>query len=424
MVVSNKKWKEIFNAAVRSSRNSTGSDILEQIKANLRKKDEGVYQEWAQKGFDMDHMFTWEDAPLCTTLLCIAVRGDHKDIVKTLLDKGASVNAKDSLEMAPLHWAVIDARGDMVRILLGKGADVDEEGSLGRTPLHFAAEKGHEGMVRILLDKGASVDEKDDRGRTPLHFAAGDGHENIVKALLDKGASVDEKDDRGRTPLQCAVAVSNERASRFLYWTFANGHERTSKSLIENEIKLRGLEVEKPECLQNPNTDLRTGMSKYWDECLEEIEKMQEKKIENITLYDILVSKGADKLVSYIRSRDVSDELEKVNYKNEFPIYGNGLERQYKIGKQRLDAFGVGEMGIKYFGGFTKNEMGQSSLKIAEYLSNEDIENLEKARIQAINESNHKPGESSKKAPRSFKTNVDVEHAAKKQESASRCIVS
>lgn len=80
---------------------------------------------------------------------------------------------------------------------------------------------------------------------------------------------------------------------------------------------------------------------------------------------------------------------------NSYPIYANDLERQFKIGNQRLDALNVGEIVTRHFDGFMRKE-GLFNLKIAEYLSNEDIKNLRKAAIQTMDEDDCKLGEPDK----------------------------
>ncbi|TVS94379.1 hypothetical protein COM42_004160 [Wolbachia pipientis] len=56
----------------------------------------------------------------------------------------------------------------MVKTLLDKGASVDEKDDRGRTPLHCAARDGHEEVVKDLLDKGANVNATDHNGRAPF----------------------------------------------------------------------------------------------------------------------------------------------------------------------------------------------------------------------------------------------------------------
>jgi hypothetical protein len=83
-------------------------------------------------------------------------------------------------------------KGDaaLVRSLLDKGADVNATWRYGLTPLMHAASRGHVEVVRALLDKGARVDVKDTfYGMTPIVAAAQSGSAELVRLLLEKGAS-------------------------------------------------------------------------------------------------------------------------------------------------------------------------------------------------------------------------------------------
>ena len=132
-------------------------------------------------------------------------------VALALIRSGADVNAKYNVRnWTPLHEAFFGLSGEhnlhLIRTLIENGADVNAKDDGGFTPLHMALE----GFVaaseagKILIDNGADVNAKADDGRTPLHIAADWGGFEEVKMLIDNGADVHAKTNEGLTPLQIA----------------------------------------------------------------------------------------------------------------------------------------------------------------------------------------------------------------------------
>ena len=83
-------------------------------------------------------------------------------------------------------------KGDLagVKTLLAKGAALEAKSRYGQTPLFFSARNGHEEVVKFLLAQGASPNVNDTFYKMSLLAAAADkGYTGIVKALIDAGAS-------------------------------------------------------------------------------------------------------------------------------------------------------------------------------------------------------------------------------------------
>ena len=74
-----------------------------------------------------------------------------------------------------LHSAIDKGDIEMVRILVEGGASVDESDAFGEPPLHAAINQGHNGMVSLLLEAGADVDAKNAFGDPALHRAVHKG---------------------------------------------------------------------------------------------------------------------------------------------------------------------------------------------------------------------------------------------------------
>jgi ankyrin repeat protein len=145
-------------------------------------------------------------------LLIAARRGDAGK-VRSLLEEGAKVNARDERGNTPLMVAALsglDLDLETVRLLLAKGADVNARNGGNDTALILAASNEETDILQVLLDKGADINHQNDSGYSALIMATG-GRNRIapLKALLDRGADVEVKDQGGDTALIRACALGS-----------------------------------------------------------------------------------------------------------------------------------------------------------------------------------------------------------------------
>jgi len=84
----------------------------------------------------------------------------------------------------PLHVAAAKGHVDVARLLLERGADVNAKESVyDATPLHIAALYGHADVARLLLEHGANPSIRDKDGGTPLDVAREEGHEEVARVI-------------------------------------------------------------------------------------------------------------------------------------------------------------------------------------------------------------------------------------------------
>lgn len=212
----------------------------------VKRKDAAAVNAFLAAGIDPN---VKEPISLAAPLIAASSRGDI-EIVRSLLDGRADVNAKDrggytpvlraleksNLEIADLLLArpeiELNAQGasgvtvlmqyvglnneDMVRKVLDRGAQVELQDSDGDTALHRAAQSGNVKILELLLARGAKPDVKNKVGGTPLMWAAVFGHQEAARTLLAKGADRSLKDNQGRTASDWAIENKRDEVAQLL----------------------------------------------------------------------------------------------------------------------------------------------------------------------------------------------------------------
>ncbi|MGC8743255.1 MAG: ankyrin repeat domain-containing protein [Verrucomicrobiia bacterium] len=148
-----------------------------------------------------------------------AVKANNLKQLQTILKADPdSVNAKDALQLTPLHWAADYGYLKIAEFLIENGANVNAKTDNGWTPLHQAVIKLNTNIVRLLISKKADVNAQTSAKITPLMLACGIAYNyEIAKMMIDAGADVKMKDQFGNTALSFAASVPDEiRVSEML----------------------------------------------------------------------------------------------------------------------------------------------------------------------------------------------------------------
>ena len=149
-------------------------------------------------------------------------------MVQTVLDRGADINAKDSLGITAALRAVKDRNGAMLYLLLDRGANIDAQSNKGESLLHISTRLKQVEIFQFLLARGADVHVLTKRLESVVHFAASHPASTSVNSLIDHGAPFDLQDEKGFTPLMIAAA---------------RGESETSKALIEHGASLNARDI-------------------------------------------------------------------------------------------------------------------------------------------------------------------------------------
>jgi len=80
---------------------------------------------------------------------------NNTEKIKSLIENGADVNAKDDDGWAPLHYVSVSGNKDITELLIKSGADVNIKQNDGLTLLHYASISGYKKIVELLKKHGA-----------------------------------------------------------------------------------------------------------------------------------------------------------------------------------------------------------------------------------------------------------------------------
>lgn len=143
-------------------------------------------------------------------------------IIDTFFLSENYINRKDYDGFTALMYASQRGHIEVVESLVNRGADIEATDNNKGTALMHASHWGHSKVVKYLVSKGANIEAKDENGQTALLHASFRGRLKIVKYLVSKGANIEAKDEYGQTPLICASNFGCLDTVRYLIKKGAN----------------------------------------------------------------------------------------------------------------------------------------------------------------------------------------------------------
>ena len=156
-----------------------------------------------------------------------AAKSGDKNALRTLIQRGANVNATEADGATALQWASYGDDLDAAELLLRAGAKVNAANDLGATPLWAACQNGSQAMVQRLLAAGVNPNIALLAGETPLMVAARSGFPAVVELLLSKDAKVGARGARGQTALMWAVSQKHPEVVQVLLSHGADVHAKS-----------------------------------------------------------------------------------------------------------------------------------------------------------------------------------------------------
>lgn len=168
-------------------------------------------------------------------LLKAAGKGDAERCT-LLIELGIDVDCTTKFKRTPLAVACWHGNVAAVKALIEGRASVNARDSPGLTPLHlsFSSRSEHcEEIVDILIKSGAAVDLVTNKGETAAHFAARQGELKALKTLVDCGADLSISTDGGQTVLDWAKIHRQPEVVKFLMSDDLTHKRRTPSNQIK-----------------------------------------------------------------------------------------------------------------------------------------------------------------------------------------------
>lgn len=156
--------------------------------------------------------------------LLYALRGDHKEVVEFLLNRGARRDVADVGGKNALMYAATYGTLDILRLVYrGDQSELKVRDRKGKTAVLHAASHGRTEAIDFLIYKGSDIDDVDQAGNNCLMLAAAMGSAASVVSLIDKHhCRLELVNSSQLTALSCAAANDRVETVRALLYRGAN----------------------------------------------------------------------------------------------------------------------------------------------------------------------------------------------------------
>jgi ankyrin repeat protein len=212
---------------------------------------------------------------------------------RSLLERGADVDAKDETEQSAYLIATSEGYLDLLRLTLRHGATVDDKDSWNGTGLIRAAERGHGLVVGELLRAGIDRDHVNRIGYQAIHEAVWLGEDTAsyattVRVLAAGGVQLDKvSPSAGLTPLQMARERGYDGLERIL----RKVTNRAEKPADANAALLRAARTGDADAVA---VALRAGADIEARDDHERTALLLASTYAHVAVADVLVAMGAD----------------------------------------------------------------------------------------------------------------------------------
>ena len=232
----NRRDKRLNTALHEASKNTRGSDSVSYFHLGPQQAKEmndmnryTIVKSLIEAGADVNAKNLFLDTPLHEFL-----NKNDQEIASFLIENGADVNAKDEHGTTPLYIVAVNGWIEMAQKLIEAGAKVDEPSFEGLTPLQGAYMYRQKEMMKLLLEKGAHPNKADAKGYLMVAQSVRNSDIALAEILIKAGADVSQKDVSGHSAFDWARYTRNERLKNMVIE--ASCQQEKEQQRLEEEL--------------------------------------------------------------------------------------------------------------------------------------------------------------------------------------------
>ena len=138
-----------------------------------------------------------------------ACRYGNAQIIHALLDSGANPNSSIEDATSAFQLCAGSTATDVLKRMVNQGASFDAKNNYGQTALMWSANSAHIENINYLVDIGANINHQSEEGYSPLFFAIKSQNLDAVKTLIGHKADLLAITKDGTTAWQLGVYTNN-----------------------------------------------------------------------------------------------------------------------------------------------------------------------------------------------------------------------
>lgn len=198
--------------------------------------DIAIFKYFIEKGVSVNQKDTNGNTPFLN-----AAKNNDLTIVEFLMEHVTDINTTDKNGRSALALAVNGNTPEVVDFLIQKGADINTLDTKGNSLAYYLlnnfnekSPEKFESKLKLLQAKGLDLGTSQHNGNSLLHLAAKEGNMALLQRLEEFHLDINQKNKEGNTALHLAAMTTHNDA--MLKYLIAKGADRTVKTDFDETV--------------------------------------------------------------------------------------------------------------------------------------------------------------------------------------------